>query len=115
MVRIDLRQLGTTAVLIAAIVTIALIAPGAAFAQRTITIVIPEEPDSLDNCNSARSAVDWIFRFSLDIRSICVLAQSVASTSFAASFSGRSTFISRSYGWPATFPLSLMVPLAPRV
>jgi hypothetical protein len=38
------------------------IAPGAAFAQRTITIVIPEEPDSLDNCNSARSAVGRVIR-----------------------------------------------------
>ena len=53
---IHLRQLGTTAASIAALMTIALL-PGTAFAQRTITIVIPEEPDSLDNCNSARSAV----------------------------------------------------------
>jgi peptide/nickel transport system substrate-binding protein len=41
---------------------LALTAPGAAFAQRTITIVIPEEPDSLDNCNSARSAVGRVIR-----------------------------------------------------
>jgi peptide/nickel transport system substrate-binding protein len=40
----------------------ALIAPGAALAQRTITIVIPEEPDSLDNCNSQRSAVGRVIR-----------------------------------------------------
>src|SRR6185295_12663883 len=39
-----------------------LAAPGAAFAQGTITIVIPEEPDSLDNCNSARSAVGRVIR-----------------------------------------------------
>ena len=62
MFRINLRQLGTTAVSAAALMTMALIAPGAAFAQRTITIVIPEEPDSLDNCNSARSAVGRVIR-----------------------------------------------------
>src|SRR4029434_8397358 len=62
MFRIKLRQLGTTAVSVAALMTMALIAPGAAFAQRTITIVIPEEPDSLDNCNSARSAVGRVIR-----------------------------------------------------
>ena len=62
MFRINLRQLGTTAVSVAALMTMALIAPGAAFAQRTITIVIPEEPDSLDNCNSARSAVGRVIR-----------------------------------------------------
>lgn len=62
MFRINLRQLGTTAVSVAALMTMALIAPGAAFAQRTITIVLPEEPDSLDNCNSARSAVGRVIR-----------------------------------------------------
>ena len=62
MFRIHLRQLGTTAVSVAALMTMALIAPGAAFAQKTITIVLPEEPDSLDNCNSARSAVGRVIR-----------------------------------------------------
>jgi peptide/nickel transport system substrate-binding protein len=62
MFRINLRQLGITAGWAAALVTMALVAPGAAFAQRTITIVIPEEPDSLDNCNSARSAVGRVIR-----------------------------------------------------
>jgi peptide/nickel transport system substrate-binding protein len=62
MFRINLRQVGTTAVSAAALVTMTLIAPAAAFAQRTITIVIPEEPDSLDNCNSQRSAVGRIIR-----------------------------------------------------
>jgi peptide/nickel transport system substrate-binding protein len=57
-----LRQLGATAVSVAALTIIVLIAPGAAFAQKTITIVIPEEPDSLDNCNSARSAVGRVIR-----------------------------------------------------
>jgi peptide/nickel transport system substrate-binding protein len=60
--RIELRHLGTTAVSVAALVTLALIAPGTTYAQRTITIVIPEEPDSLDNCNSARSAVGRVIR-----------------------------------------------------
>ncbi|HET7159917.1 MAG TPA: ABC transporter substrate-binding protein, partial [Burkholderiales bacterium] len=62
MSRIHLRQLGTTAVSIAALMTMALMAPGAAVAQRIITIVIPEEPDSLDNCNSQRSAVGRVIR-----------------------------------------------------
>jgi peptide/nickel transport system substrate-binding protein len=62
MCRINLRQLGATAVSVAALTIIVLIAPGAAFAQKTITIVIPEEPDSLDNCNSARSAVGRVIR-----------------------------------------------------
>ena len=46
----------------AALLSLALFAPGAALAQKTITIVIPEEPDSLDNCNSARSAVGRVIR-----------------------------------------------------
>src|SRR5688572_31331089 len=62
MSRISLRHVGTTAVSAAALMATALMAPGAAFAQRTITIVIPEEPDSLDNCNSARSAVGRVIR-----------------------------------------------------
>ena len=62
MFRIHLRVLGITAVAVATLMTAALIAPGAALAQRTITIVIPEEPDSLDNCNSARSAVGRVIR-----------------------------------------------------
>src|SRR4029079_17072646 len=62
MLRINLRQLGPAAVSVAALVTTILIAPGAAFAQKTITIVIPEEPDSLDNCDSARSAVGRVIR-----------------------------------------------------
>jgi peptide/nickel transport system substrate-binding protein len=40
----------------------AFVAPNAAFAQRTVTVVLPEEPDSLDNCNSARSAVGRVIR-----------------------------------------------------
>jgi peptide/nickel transport system substrate-binding protein len=62
MSRIELRQLGVTALSVAAVITMALIAPGVALAQRTITIVIPEEPDSLDNCNSQRSAVGRVIR-----------------------------------------------------
>ncbi len=65
MFRIHLRQLGTSAVWVAALMTMApvvLLAPGTAFAQRTITVVLPEEPDSLDNCNSARSAVGRVIR-----------------------------------------------------
>src|SRR5918993_2673872 len=62
MFRTDLRLRGATVVSVAALMTIGLIAPGAAFAQRTITIVIPEEPDSLDNCNSPRSAVGRVIR-----------------------------------------------------
>ena len=62
MFRISLRLLGTTAVSVATFMTMALIAPSAAFAQKTITIVLPEEPDSLDNCNSARSAVGRVIR-----------------------------------------------------
>ncbi len=46
----------------AALLSLALYAPGEAFAQKTITIVLPEEPDSLDNCNSARSAVGRVIR-----------------------------------------------------
>ena len=46
----------------AALLSLALFAPGEAYAQKTITIVIPEEPDSLDNCNSARSAVGRVVR-----------------------------------------------------
>ena len=38
MFRIHLRQLGTTAVSVVALMTMALIAPGAAFAQKTIII-----------------------------------------------------------------------------
>ena len=49
---INVRQLGSIAVSAAAAATLALFAPGAAFAQRIITIVIPGEPDSLRNCNS---------------------------------------------------------------
>ncbi|PYS89220.1 MAG: hypothetical protein DMF62_07890, partial [Acidobacteria bacterium] len=44
--------------------------------------------------------------------SIRFLAQSVASTSFAASAAGRLTAISRSYGKPAILPRSLIVPVA---
>ena len=62
MFRTSLPPLGATAVSLAALSTITLIAPGAALAQKTITIVIPEEPDSLDNCNSARSAVGRVIR-----------------------------------------------------
>jgi peptide/nickel transport system substrate-binding protein len=62
MLRLHLRQLGTTATAAAALTTLALFTPAAAFAQRTITIVLPEEPDSLDNCNSARSAVGRVIR-----------------------------------------------------
>lgn len=63
MFRINFYQFGVTAAsVVALIATMALIAPGAAFAQRTITVVLPEEPDSLDNCNSARSAVGRVIR-----------------------------------------------------
>ncbi len=62
MIRINLRYLGTIAVSVVVLMTMALIAPGAALAQQTITIVLPEEPDSLDNCNSARSAVGRVIR-----------------------------------------------------
>ncbi len=46
----------------AALLSLALYAPSTALAQKTITIVIPEEPDSLDSCNSARSAVGRVIR-----------------------------------------------------
>ena len=62
MFRINLRQLSTTTASAAALVAMALIAPVEAFAQKTITIVLPEEPDSLDNCNSGRSAVGRVIR-----------------------------------------------------
>jgi peptide/nickel transport system substrate-binding protein len=62
MSRIDLRQLGITATSLATLVVTALMIAPEAVAQRTITIVIPEEPDSLDNCNSQRSAVGRVIR-----------------------------------------------------
>ena len=46
----------------AALLSLALFAPGAAVAQKIVTVVLPEEPDSLDNCNSARSAVGRVIR-----------------------------------------------------
>jgi len=46
----------------AAVFGLVLFAPVEAAAQKTITIVLPEEPDSLDNCNSARSAVGRVIR-----------------------------------------------------
>ncbi|MBM3343307.1 MAG: peptide ABC transporter substrate-binding protein [Betaproteobacteria bacterium] len=60
-----LHQPFVTAASVAALTTIAAmatLAPSTAYAQRTITIVLPEEPDSLDNCNSARSAVGRVIR-----------------------------------------------------
>ena len=46
----------------AALLGLSLFAPGEAYAQKTVTIVLPEEPDSLDSCNSARSAVGRVNR-----------------------------------------------------
>src|SRR5436190_1760077 len=48
MLRNALRRHGITAASVVVFMTVALIAPGAAFAQRTITVVIPEELD----CNA---------------------------------------------------------------
>lgn len=62
MFRIRLCLTGSITLWVVALMTAVLAAPDVAFAQRTITIVLPEEPDSLDNCNSARSAVGRVIR-----------------------------------------------------
>ena len=62
MFRQRLRQLGIFTIGAATLAGAALLTPGAAFAQKTITVVLPEEPDSLDNCNSGRSNVGRVIR-----------------------------------------------------
>lgn len=57
------RRLGVTAASVAALLSLAMTVPTTASAQdKIITIVLPEEPDSLDNCNAARSAVGRVIR-----------------------------------------------------
>ena len=46
----------------AALLSLAMFAPGQAYAQKIVTVILPEEPDSLDSCNSARSAVGRVLR-----------------------------------------------------
>ena len=57
-----MRRFGVTAASVAALLGLALIVPGQAMAQKTMTIVVPEEPDSLDNCNANRSNVGRVVR-----------------------------------------------------
>lgn len=61
-----MRRFGATAASVAALLGLALIVPGQAMAQKTITIVVPEEPDSLDNCNANRSNVGRILRMNVN-------------------------------------------------
>src|SRR5688572_3589712 len=47
----------------AALIGLALFAPGHAVAQnKIVTIVLPEEPDALDNCSTNRSAIGRVLK-----------------------------------------------------
>ena len=65
----DLKRFGSVATASAvALLSLALFAPGQANAQagsKIVTIVIPEEPDTLDICNSTRSSVGRVVKMNV--------------------------------------------------